>query len=87
MSFAGIRWQRWLVPMVLWALLMGSMDLSIAQQTDGEVPFFNDSGSLTLPPNSDVEMDEAMPELQLFPPQNPGPNLPQVGEPLGSPDL
>lgn len=66
---------------------MGSMDASIAQPTDGEVPFFNDSGSLSLPSENTVEMQEAMPELQLFPSSDSDQNLPQLGGPLDSPGI
>lgn len=87
MSLARIRRLRWLPHLVLIVLLMGSMDLSIAQQTDGEAPFFNDSGSLSLPPDNTVEMQEAMPELQLFPSSNSDQDLPQLGGPLDAPGL
>jgi hypothetical protein len=63
------------------------MDLSIAQQTDGEAPFFNDSGSLSLPSDNTVEMQEAMPETLLFPTQHPDHSTPQLGSPLDSPGI
>lgn len=65
--------------------LLGSMDLSFGQQIEGGAPFLNDSCSLTLPPESTEELQESMPELQLFPPQNPSQALPSLGEVLGSP--
>lgn len=71
--------------LVLSVLLFGSMDLSFSQQIEGGAPFFNDSGSSALPPESAEELQESMPELQFFPPQNPAQALPPLGEPLGAP--
>ncbi len=73
--------------LMLSLLLLGSMDLSFGQQMEGGAPFFNDSGSSPLSPESTEELQESMPELQLFPPQNPSQALPPLGEPLGSPEL
>lgn len=66
-------------------LLLESMDLGIGQQIEGGAPFFNDSSSSTMTPESTEKLQESMPELQLFPPQNPSQALPPLGEPLGSP--
>jgi hypothetical protein len=78
---------RLLFHLVLGFLLVGSMDLALGQQLEGDAPFSNDSGSLDLPPQSTEEMQESMPELQLFPPQNPSQLQPLPGDALGSPDL
>jgi hypothetical protein len=71
--------------LLLSVLLLGSMDLSFSHQIEGGAPFFNDSGSSILSPESTEELQESMPELHLFPPQNPSQALPPLGEPLGSP--
>ncbi len=87
MSLARIRRLRWLFHLALSIVLMGSMDLSFGQQVEGGVPFFNDSGSLTLPPESTQELQESMPELKLFPPQNPPQMLPELGTSIDSPEI
>ncbi len=74
-----------LLNLLLSVLLLGTMDLSFSQQIEGGAPFFNDFGSSALHPERTEELQESMPELQLFPPQNPSQALPPLGEPLGSP--
>ncbi|CAK6687325.1 hypothetical protein VB734_11740 [Synechococcus sp. BA-124 BA4] len=78
---------QWLVNLVFTALLIGALDLNFGQQAEGGAPFFNDSGSLTLPPDSIEELQESMPELELFPPQDQSQAMPQLGDPLGSPEI
>lgn len=46
-------------------LLLAEVPLSFGEEADG-VPFFNDEGKLTLPRESQAELEEAMPEAQLF---------------------
>ncbi len=87
MAIAGIRRLRWLFHLALTVVLMGSMDLSFGQQVDGGAPFFNDSGSLTLPPESNEELQESMPELQMFPSQDPPQMMPDLGSSLDSPEI
>jgi hypothetical protein len=87
MLLTGIFPLRFLLNLILSVMLFSSMDLSFGQQMEGGAPFFNDSGSVTLPPESIEEMQEAMPELNLFPPQNPSQMLPEPGDPLEGPDL
>jgi len=87
MSLAGLRSLRWVIRIALVFVLMGSMDLSFGEQADGGAPFFNDSGSLTLPPQSTEEMQESMPELNMFPPQAPPDMLPGLGNQLEAPEF
>jgi hypothetical protein len=84
MSLIGVRPLRWLFTLVFSVLLIGSMDLSIDQQTEGGAPFFNNSGSLNLPSESIVEMQESMPELMPFRAKDPSQILPPLGNPLES---
>ena len=46
--------------------LLADFNPSFADQTSGGLPFFRDDGELTLPAQSQAEMEESMPELQLF---------------------
>jgi hypothetical protein len=87
MSLARIRRLSWLFHLALTVVLMGSMDLSFGQQVEGGAPFFNDSGSLTLPPESTEELQESMPELKLFPSPDPPQMLPELGTSLDSPEI
>lgn len=57
---------RFLASACLLPLLIASVDLSLGQEATGEVPFFNDEGKLTLPRDSEEELEESMPEIQLF---------------------
>jgi hypothetical protein len=82
-----LRCLKWLFHLALTLVLLGSTDLSFGQQVDGEVPFFNDSGSLTLPQQSNEELQESMPELQMFPSQDPPQMMPDLGASLDSPEL
>ena len=56
---------------VLLLLLATSVDLSFGQETGGNIPFFNDEGALTLPRESVEELEESMPELEVFRPSEP----------------
>ena len=67
-------------------LLFGAIDLSLGEQTEG-IPFFNDSGELTLPRESLQELQESMPELKEFPLPSRLQILPQPGTSLDTPDL
>lgn len=87
MVFARVRPLRWLLNLALCLLLIGLTDLGLARQKDADGSFATDSDALTLPPANSDEMQEAMPELQLFQPQDPSLMLPQLGDPLGSPGL
>lgn len=87
MSLTRFRPLKWLVNLAFSALLIGALNLSFGQQAEGGAPFFNDSGSLTLPPDSIEELQESMPELELFPPQDQSQAMPQLGDPLGSPEI
>lgn len=87
MSLTRVGPLKWLVKVVFGVLLIGSLNLSLTQQTEGGAPFFNDSGSLTLPPDSIEELQESMPELEVLPPQDQSQAMPQLGDPLGSPEF
>ena len=50
-------------------VLLGSIGLDLEEMAEGEVPFFNDEGSITLPDMSSESFEESMPELQLFNPE------------------
>ena len=47
-------------------VLLAAADLSFGEQATGGVPFFNDEGELTLPRESLEELEESMPELEVF---------------------
>jgi hypothetical protein len=77
MVSTGIRLFMAMCNLVLCLLLIGAIDLSLGEQTEG-IAFFNDSGQLTLPSDSLEELQESMPELKEFP-------LPSQQEPLPQP--
>jgi hypothetical protein len=87
LSVACVRWQRRLVSLLLCTLLMGSIQLGVVSASALESPFFRESASPSPQPDSDAEMDEAMPELELFPSRDPNQDLPSMGDPLAAPDL
>lgn len=68
--------------LLLCFVLLAAIDLSLGEQTEG-IPFFNDSGELTLPRESVEELQESMPELEVFPLPNRASLLPKLG---ASPD-
>lgn len=60
---------RWLGRVALCLVLLGAIGLDFEEMTEGEVPFFNDEGSLSLPNLSGEAFEESMPELKLFNPK------------------
>jgi hypothetical protein len=60
---------RWLGNLLLSLVLLAGVGLDLNEMSEGEVPFFNDQGSLTLPDVSNQDFEESMPELQLFDPK------------------
>ena len=64
-----LRWGRWLSQVALCLVLLGSIGLDLEEMSEGEVPFFNDEGALTLPKESAREFEESMPELKLLNPR------------------
>lgn len=74
------------VQFLLCILLIAAVDLNLGEQTEG-IPFFNDSGQLTLPRESLEELQESMPELKMFPLPNRASLLPQLGASPGASEL
>ena len=62
--------QSVLMPVVV-VYLLADFNPSFAEQTSGGLPFFRDDGELTLPPQSNAELEQSMPEVQAFLPNQP----------------
>jgi len=72
--------------LLLCIFLIGAVDISLGEQTEG-IPYFNDAGELSLPLESVAELQESMPELQLFPLLSAPKFLPELGSASDSFDL
>ncbi len=58
-------WFRVLTTSVLCLLVLATVPLNLGEEAGG-IPFFNDDGALSLPRQSQAELEESMPELELF---------------------
>ncbi|MFM9047140.1 MAG: hypothetical protein ACKOOH_05710 [Cyanobium sp.] len=53
--------------------LFADFNPSFEEQVSGNLPFFRDDGELTLPLESNAELEQSMPELQIYRPSLPPP--------------
>ena len=58
-------WFRVLTTSVLCLLVLATVPLNLGEEAGG-MAFFNDDGMLSLPRQSQAELEESMPELELF---------------------
>ncbi|MCP9916326.1 hypothetical protein [Cyanobium sp. ATX 6F1] len=87
MSIAWIRRMCLLRHLVISLLLIASLDLSPDQLLAGDLSPSDGTGGLDLPPAANEELQESMPELQMFPSQEPAPFLPPLGDSPDAPQI